>query len=154
MIGKRGPAIWAMVILLILSLSVWAAGQRRNQQQQQQQQQPQQQAQGQGQQQIGPQAKNKDEADAFNSLVMEQNPANKVALAEAFVAKFPDSEFISYAHTFRVTAYSQLGKNKESAAAAVHAAWLHEAAGDDRRDGAEADDTLAAEPSLRGCLRE
>src|SRR5437867_4536937 len=98
MIGKRGPAIWAMVILLILSLYVWAAGQRRNQQQQQQQQ-PQQ-AQGQGQQQIGPQAKNKDEADAFNSLVMEQNPANKVALAEAFVAKFPDSEFVSYAHTF------------------------------------------------------
>src|SRR6184192_2741520 len=98
MIGKRGPAIWAMVSLLILSLSVWAAGQRRNQQQQQQQQQqPQQQAQGQGQQQIGPQAKNKDEADAFNSLVMEQNPANKVALAEAFVAKFPDSEFVSYA---------------------------------------------------------
>ena len=119
MIGKRGPAIWAMVILLILSLSVWAAGQRRNQQQQQQQQ-PQQ-AQGQGQQQIGPQAKNKDEADAFNSLVMEQNPANKVALAEAFVAKFPDSEFVSYAHTFRVTAYAQLGKHKESAAAAEQA---------------------------------
>src|SRR5438132_11955980 len=121
MIGKRGPAIWAMVILLILSLSVWAAGQRRNQQQQQQQQQPQQQAQGQGQQQIGPQAKNKDEADAFNSLVMEQNPAKRVELAEAFVAKFPDSEFVSYAHTFRVTAYSQLGKHKESAAAAEQA---------------------------------
>src|SRR5207253_3039539 len=47
MIGKKGPAIWAMVIALILSVSAWAAGQRRNQQQQQQQQQ---QAQGQGQQ--------------------------------------------------------------------------------------------------------
>ena len=117
MIGKKGPAIWAMVIALILSVSAWAAGQRRNQQQQQQQQQ----AQGQGQQQIGPQAKNKDEADAFNALVMEQNPAKKVELAEAFVAKFPDSEFVSYAHTFRVTAYSQLGKNKESAAAAEQA---------------------------------
>ena len=77
MIGKKGPAIWAMVIALILSVSAWAAGQRRNQQQQQQQQQ----AQGQGQQQIGPQAKNKDEADAFNALVMEQNPAKKVELA-------------------------------------------------------------------------
>ena len=118
---KKGPAIWAMVLVLILSLSAWAAGQRRNQQQQQQQQQQQPQAQAQGQQQIGPQAKNKDEADAFNALVMEQNPASKVALAEAFVAKFPDSEFVSYAHTFRVTAYAQLGKHKESAAAAEQA---------------------------------
>src|SRR5438552_16949304 len=144
MIGKRGPAIWAMVILLILSLSVWAAGQRRNQQQQQkQQQQQQQQAQGQGQQQIGPQAKNKDEADAFNALVMEQNPAKKVELAEAFVAKFPDSEFVSYAHTFRVTAYSQLGKNKESAAAAEQAIDTTIKFGENLVAKAEADSKLS-----------
>src|SRR5207249_7789478 len=117
MIGKKGPAIWVILIALTLSLPVVSAGQRRNQQQKQQQQQQQ----GQGQQGIGPQVKSKDEADAFNTLQMEQNPANKVALAEAFVAKFPDSEFVSYAHTFRVTAYAQLGKHKESAAAAEQA---------------------------------
>ena len=117
MIGKKGPAIWVILIALTLSLRVVSAGQRRNQQQQQQQQQQQ----GQGQQGIGPQVKSKDEADAFNTLQMEQNPAKRVELAEAFVAKFPDSEFVSYAHTFRVTAYSLLGKHKESAAAAEQA---------------------------------
>src|SRR5438309_598668 len=117
MSGKKGPAIWVILIALTLSLPVVSAGQRRNQQQQQQQQQQQ----GQGQQGIGPQVKSKDEADAFNTLQMEQNPAKRVELAEAFVAKFPDSEFVSYAHTFRVTAYSQLGKHKESAAAAEQA---------------------------------
>src|SRR5207244_1734640 len=111
MIVKKGPALWVIGIALTLSLSAWGAGQRRNQQQQQPQQQPQQQ-QGQGQG-IVPQGKSKDEAEAFNALQMEQTPAGRVEKAEAFVAKFPDSEFASYAHTFRVTAYSQLGKNKE-----------------------------------------
>src|SRR5213594_4122074 len=113
MMGKKGPAIWAILSALTLSLPVVSAGQRRNQQQQQQQ--------GQGQQGIGPQAKNKDEADAFNALQMEQNPAKRVELAEAFVMKFPDSEFVSYARTFEVPAYSALGKHKESAAAADQA---------------------------------
>src|SRR5438128_6629270 len=117
MIGKKGPAFWVTLVALTLSLSAWGAGQRRNQQQQQkQQQQP-----GQGQQGIGPQVKNKEEADAFNVLQMEQNPAKRIELAEAFVAKFPDSDFVPYAHTFRVTAYSQLNKNKEAIAAAEQA---------------------------------
>ena len=116
MIAKKGPAFWVTLIALTLSLPTVGAGQRRNQQQQQQQQQ-----QGQGQQQIGPQVKSKDEADAFNALQMEQSPAKKAELAEAFVAKFPDSDFVAYAHTFRVTAYTQLGKHKESAVAAEQA---------------------------------
>src|SRR5437879_8712007 len=115
MIAKKGPAFWAIVIALTLNFSAWGAGQRRNQQQQQQQQQ------GQGQQGIGPQVKTKEEADAFNTLQMEQNPTKRIELAEAFVAKFPDSDFAAYAHTFRVTAYSQLGKHKESVAAAEQA---------------------------------
>jgi len=117
MMAKKGPAIWVILIALILSLPVWSAGQRRNQQkEQQQQQQP-----GQGQPGFGPQAKSKDEADAFNALQKEQNPAKKVELAEAFVSKYPDSDFVAYAQTFRVTSYSQLGKHKESAAAAEQA---------------------------------
>ncbi|HYR41678.1 MAG TPA: hypothetical protein VER98_01535 [Terriglobia bacterium] len=119
MSAKKGPAFWAALVALTLSLPAWGTGQRRNQQQQQQQQQPQQQ--GQGQQGIGPQVKNKEEADAFNVLQMEQNPARRIELAEAFVAKFPDSDFVAYAHTFRVTAYGQLNKNKESIAAAEQA---------------------------------
>ncbi|PYR84509.1 MAG: hypothetical protein DMG18_09410, partial [Acidobacteria bacterium] len=88
MMAKKGPAIWVILIALILSLPVWSAGQRRNQQKEQQPQQP-----GQGQPGFGPQAKNKDEADAFNALQKEQNPAKKVELAEAFVSKYPDSDF-------------------------------------------------------------
>ena len=121
MIGKKGPAFWAVIIALILSLSALGAGQRRNQQKEQQQAQQEVQKQGQGQQGVGPQVKSKEEADAFNVLQMEQNPAKRIELAEAFVAKFPDSDFVPYAHTFRLTAYSQLNKNKESIAAAEQA---------------------------------
>ncbi|OLD67471.1 MAG: hypothetical protein AUI45_13520 [Acidobacteria bacterium 13_1_40CM_2_56_11] len=116
MMAKKGPAIWVILIALILSLPVWSAGQRRNQQKEQQPQQP-----GQGQPGFGPQNKSKDEADAFNALQKEQNPAKKVELAEAFVSKYPDSDFVAYAQTFRVTSYSQLGKHKESVAAAEQA---------------------------------
>ena len=51
----------------------------------------------------------------------EQMPARKVELAEAFVTKYPNSDFVQYVHTFRVGAYAQLGKNKESVAAAEQA---------------------------------
>jgi hypothetical protein len=33
MIGKKGPAFWAVIMALTLTLSAWGAGQRRNQQQ-------------------------------------------------------------------------------------------------------------------------
>jgi tetratricopeptide (TPR) repeat protein len=110
MISKKGSAFWVVLAALTLSISAWGAGQRRNQQQQQPAQQ--------GGQQVGPQVKTKDEADAFNSLQKEQDPAKKAAMAEEFVAKFPDSDFVAYAHTFRLTAYSQLNKSKEAIAAA------------------------------------
>jgi hypothetical protein len=111
MITTKGPAFWAIAIALTLSLS--AAGQGRRNQNQQQQQQAQAQPQG-----VGPSAQSKDEADAFVALQNEQSPAKKVEVAEAFIAKFPNSDFVQYAHTFRLSAYSQLNKPKESIAAA------------------------------------
>src|SRR5438128_11192399 len=113
MIMKKGPAFAALIIALTLSLSALAAGQRRNQQQQQQKQPEAQAAPG-----IGPQAQSKGELDAFVAVQNEQNPANKAALADAFVSKYPNSELVGFAHVFRLTAYSQLGKFKESVAAA------------------------------------
>ncbi len=123
MIAKKGPEFWAIVIALTLSLSAWGAGQRRNQQQGQSLEQLERETQGQNknQQSVGPQAKTKEEADAFNNVQKEQDPAKRIELAEAFIAKFPDSELVSFAHTFRVTSYSQLGKHKESIAAAEQA---------------------------------
>src|SRR5262245_55475836 len=116
MITRRGTAIWALLLAITVSLPAFAQG-RRNQQQQQQQQQQQPQA----QQGVGPVPQSKDEADAFNALQREQAPDKKVELAEAFVAKYPNSDFVQYVHTFRLTGYSQLGKSKESIAAAEQA---------------------------------
>ena len=116
MITRRGTAIWALLFAITVSLPAFAQG-RRNQQQQQQQQQQQPQA----QQGVGPVPQSKDEADAFNTLTKEQAPDKKVELAEAFVAKFPSSDFVQYAHTFRLTGYSQLGKSKEAIASAEQA---------------------------------
>src|SRR5262245_58410323 len=112
---RKGPAFWALLFGLTFSLSVFGQG-RRNGQQQQQQQQVQTQPQG-----VGPAAQSKDEAEAFNALQNEQMPAKKVELAEAFVAKYPNSDFVQYAHTFRVSSYSQLGKPKEAIASAEQA---------------------------------
>ncbi len=111
---KKGPASLAILYALILAVSAAGAVQRRNQQQQQPQV-------PQGPAQVGPVPMSKDESDAFNALQMEQNPAKKVEMAEAFVAKYPNSDFVPYAHTFRIGAYSALNKHKESAAAAEQA---------------------------------
>src|SRR4051812_42836597 len=113
---RKGPAFWAIVGVLTLSLPTFAAGQRRNQQQQQQQQQQAQAPQG-----VGPAAQSKDEFDAFVALQNEQAPAKKVELAEAFVGKYPNSDFVLFAHTFRVAAYGQLGKPKDAIGAAEQA---------------------------------
>jgi tetratricopeptide (TPR) repeat protein len=101
-----------------MSVTVLAQG-RRNEQRQQQQQQQQQQAQA--QQGVGPIAQTKEESEAFNTLQREQAPDKRVQLAEAFIAKYPTSDFVQYAQTFRVTGYSQLGKPKESIDAAEQA---------------------------------
>src|SRR5437667_6976070 len=116
MITRRSPVLWVFLLglSLAMSLSAFAQG-RRNQQQQQQQQQ------AQAQQGVGPAPQTKDEADAFTTLQKEQAPDKKIELAEAFIAKYPNSDFIQYAQTFRLTGYSQLGKHKEAAAAAEQA---------------------------------
>src|SRR5215813_8488733 len=118
MIIRKGPACWAILFSLTLALSVYAQGRRNGQQQQPQQQQ---QVQPQPQQGVGPIPQSKDEAEAFNGLQTEQAPAKKVELAEAFVAKYPNSDFVQYAHALRVGAYSQLGKPKEAIASAEQA---------------------------------
>src|SRR5262245_626887 len=111
---RKGAAFWALLVALAISMPVFAQG-RRNQQQQQQEQQTQ------AQQGVGPIPQAKDEADAFNALQKEQAPDKKVELAEAFIAKYPNSDFVQYAQALRLTGYTQLGKPKESVAAAEQA---------------------------------
>jgi hypothetical protein len=124
---KKALAFGATIFALNLALTTLAAGQqdkgqekapppRRNAQQQQQQQQ-----QAPAQQNVGPTAQSKDEFDAFMAVQNEQTPAKKVELAEGFVAKYPTSDFVMYAQTFRVASYGQLGKPKEAVSAAEQA---------------------------------
>jgi tetratricopeptide (TPR) repeat protein len=122
MIPKKGPALWAVVIALTLSLSAWGAGQgRRNQQQgpsalDQLSQQP-----VQKQQQQIIRVDSKEEGDAYNILVKEQDPTKKVAMSEEFISKFPTSELLATAEMIRFVSYSQLGKHKEAVAAGEQA---------------------------------
>lgn len=112
---KKGHGCEVAIIGLILAISTIASGQgRRNQQQQQQ-------PQAQVQAPIGPVPQSKDEADAYTAAQKEQDPAKKIELSEAFVAKYPNSDFVTYAQTFRLGAYSQLGKIKEATEAAQQA---------------------------------
>src|SRR5215467_10418897 len=94
----KGPAIWVTMTALILGLTVVATAQdqqkdqkdqkgRRNQQQEQPQAQ---------QSAVGPIPQSKDELDAFVAVQNEQSPAKKVELADGFIAKYPNSDFIAY----------------------------------------------------------
>ena len=121
MIAKKGPAFWAVVIALTLTFSTWAAGQRRNQQQgpsalDQLANQP-----NQKQQQSIIQVATKEEGDAYNATVKEQDPARKIAMSEEFISKFPNSDLVATAQVVRFVSYSQLQKHKEAVAAGEQA---------------------------------
>jgi tetratricopeptide (TPR) repeat protein len=115
---RKGHACVALLAVFSLSFEMLAQG-RRNQQQEEQQKQ--QQAQAQAQQAVGPVPQSREEADAFNALQKEQAPDRKVQLAEAFIAKFPESDFAQFVQMSRLGAYSQLGNHKEAAAAGEQA---------------------------------
>ena len=116
---KMGPAFWAAAVALTLGMASLAAGQNTQNPRNKDRKEPQPQAQA--PQAVGPVPQSKEEYDAFLALQSEQAPAKKVEMAEAFVAKYPNSDFVLYAHTFRVAAYGQLGKPKEAIGAAEQA---------------------------------
>jgi tetratricopeptide (TPR) repeat protein len=118
MMTRKGPAVWALLFALTISLSAFGQGRRNQQQQQQQQQPPQAQAQQQG---VGPVPQSSDEADAFNALSKEQAPDRKVQLADAFIGKFPNSDFVQYAQMFRLSALGAMGNHKEAVVAGERA---------------------------------
>jgi tetratricopeptide (TPR) repeat protein len=119
---KKALAFGATVFALTLTLSPLATARQQQQQGRRNQQQQQQQQQAPAQQNVvGPTAQSKEEFDAFMAVQNEQTPAKKVELAEGFIAKYPASDFVMYAQTFRVAAYGQIGKPKEAVAAAEQA---------------------------------
>lgn len=137
MIIKKGPAFWAVLAALAMSLPVFAQGRRNQQQQQQQPPQAQQQPQG-----IGPAPQSKDEADAYNALTREQAPDKKAQMSEEFIAKFPNSEFNQFVETFRVSSYAQLGQHQKVVEAAQKAIDATIKFGEKRLAKADADAKL------------
>jgi hypothetical protein len=138
---RKGPAFVAVILALTLSLSAFGAGQRRNQQQQQKSGD---QVAAQSAQSVGPVAANKDEFEAFMKVQNEQNPAERIKLAEAFVTKYPNSEFAGYAHLFRTVVLTQAGKFQESVSAAQQALDALSSLEQKKMAQAEADSKLEA----------
>jgi tetratricopeptide (TPR) repeat protein len=106
MITKKG--ITLAVIALALAFSQLEAGQRRNQDREQQ---------AQAEQPIGPLAQNQAELDAFQAVQKETNPANRLTLADAFLAKYPMSEMTGWVQRSRMEAFTAQGKHREAIAA-------------------------------------
>jgi tetratricopeptide (TPR) repeat protein len=66
----------------------------------------------------GPQWKSRDEYDAFNAMLAEKDNNKKIALAEAFIQKYPTSDFKSGAYVTEMQVYYQIGKSDDAVAAA------------------------------------
>jgi len=65
-----------------------------------------------------PQWKSREEYDAYNAMVTEKDPDKKISLAEAFLQKFPTSDFKSGAYLTEMQVYAQLNKTDQAVDAA------------------------------------
>ena len=61
-----------------------------------------------------PQWKSRDEYDAFNAMASEKDPNKKISLAEAFIAKYPTSDFKAQALVAEMGVYYQLNKSDQA----------------------------------------
>src|ERR1039458_3003235 len=61
-----------------------------------------------------PQWKSRDEYDAFNAMTTEKDPNKKISLAEAFLQKYPNSDFKAQAYLAEMGVYYQLGKSDQA----------------------------------------
>jgi tetratricopeptide (TPR) repeat protein len=61
--------------------------------------------------------KSRDEYDAFQSMASEKDPGKRVQLAEAFVQKYPSSDFKDQAYQVEMATYQQLGDSNKAIAA-------------------------------------
>ncbi len=66
----------------------------------------------------GPQWKSRDEYDAYSAMANEKDPDKQIALAQAFIQKFPTSDFISGAYTVEMTVYAKKGNTDQAIDAA------------------------------------
>jgi tetratricopeptide (TPR) repeat protein len=61
-----------------------------------------------------PQWKSREEYDAFSAMAAERDPQKKISLAEAFLAKFANSDFKANAYILMAQTYQQLGQGDKA----------------------------------------
>jgi len=61
-----------------------------------------------------PQWKSRDEYDAYNAMATATDPDKKISLAEAFVQKYPTSDFKSGAYLTEMQVYAQINKTDQA----------------------------------------
>ncbi len=71
-----------------------------------------------GGQASGPQWKSRDEYDAYAAMAKETDADKQLSLAQAFIQKFPTSDFISGAYTVEMTVYAKENKTDDAVGAA------------------------------------
>lgn len=64
-----------------------------------------------------PQWKSRAEYDAFEAFVKESNPQKRIPLIQAFIQKYPKSDFLGNAYVAEMQTYAQMGKANEAIAA-------------------------------------
>jgi len=62
----------------------------------------------------GPQWKSRDEYDAYNAMATATDPDKKISLAEAFIQKYPTSDFKLGAYLTEMQVYAQLNKTDQA----------------------------------------
>jgi tetratricopeptide (TPR) repeat protein len=65
-----------------------------------------------------PQWKSREEYDAFTAMANEKDPSKRIQLAEAFLAKFPNSDFKDNAYVVEMQTYAQLNQSEKAVEAA------------------------------------
>lgn len=69
--------------------------------------------------------KSRDEYDAFNAMASQKDPQKKIALAEAFIQKYPTSDFKDSAYLIEMQTYQQLGQTDKAVEAAKKAVEIN-----------------------------
>ena len=62
----------------------------------------------------GPQWKSREEYDAFNAMATEKDPNKKIALAEAFLQKYANSDFKDQAYLMEMQTYQQTNQTDKA----------------------------------------
>ncbi|HVB28616.1 MAG TPA: tetratricopeptide repeat protein [Terriglobia bacterium] len=65
-----------------------------------------------------PQWKSREEYDAFQAFVKESDPHKRISLIQAFIQKYPKSDFVANAHVAEMQTYVQLSQTNEAIASA------------------------------------